>query len=104
MDTGKKFLSGIIIGVAVGAAIILISKTDKGQELWSDLEDAAGDLKDKAKDKYGDAKDSFKDKYGDAKDTFKDKYSLLGKELKSLIKKGKSFIEDLEDKAKSLAD
>ncbi len=93
MSTGQKFLSGIILGVAVGAAIILISKTEKGQEVWSDLEDAAGDAKDKAKDKYS-----------DAKDTVKDKYSSIGKELKSLIKKGKAFIEDLEDKAKSLAD
>lgn len=92
MSTGQKFLSGIILGVAVGAAIILLSKTDKGQDLLSDLGDATDDIKDKAKDKFSDAKDGLKDKY-----------SSLGKELKSLIKKGKSFIEDLEDKAKDIA-
>ena len=99
MSTGQKFLSGIILGVAVGAAIILLSKTDKGQEIWSDIEDAAGDVKNKAKDKYSDAKD----KYGDVKDNVLDKYTSLAKDLKSLIKKGKTFIEDLEDKAKGLA-
>ena len=92
MSTGQKLLSGIILGVAVGAAILLLTKTDAGQDFLSDLGDATDDLKGKAKDKLS-----------DAKDTFQDKYSSLGKDLKSLIKKGKAFIEDLEDKAKSIA-
>ncbi len=100
MSTGQKFLSGIILGVAVGAAIILVSKTDKGKEIWSDIEDATDDIKYKAKNKYSDAKD----KYSDVKESAIDKYSSLAKDLKSLLKKGKSFIEDLEDKAKSFAD
>lgn len=99
MSTGQKFLSGIILGVAVGAAIILLTKTDKGQDFLSDLSDTADDLKGKAKDKFSDAKDKF----NDAKDGFKDKYSSLEKDLRKLIKKGKEFFEDLEDKAKSIA-
>ena len=99
MSTGQKFLSGIILGVAVGAAIILLSKTDKGQEIWSDIEEATDDIKGKAKDKYS----NVKDKYGDVKDNVLDKYSSLAKDFKNLIKKGKAFIEDLEDKAKSIA-
>lgn len=91
MSTGQKFLAGIFLGVAVGATIFALSKTDKGQDILSDISDAADDVKDKATDKFNDAKDSFQDKY-----------ASLEKDLKKLIKKGKAFIEDLEDKAKSI--
>jgi gas vesicle protein len=80
MNTSQKFLSGIIIGVTVGAAILLLTKTDKGKDFLSDIADAADD----------------------AKDNLKDKASSLEKQFKDLIKKGKAFISDLEDKAKDL--
>ncbi len=85
MNTSQKFLSGIIIGVAVGSAILLLTQTDKGKEILSGVADAAED-----------AKDSLKD-------NFKDKAGSLEKQYKKLIKKGKAFINDLEDKAKDLS-
>jgi gas vesicle protein len=80
MNTSKKFLSGIIIGVTVGAAILLLTKTDKGKEFLSDVADAADDAKDNIKSKAG----------------------SLEKQFKELINKGKAFISDLEDKAKDI--
>ena len=80
MNTSQKFLAGIIIGVTVGAAILLLTKTDKGQEWLSDLSDTADDVTDNIKDKAG----------------------SLEKQFKDLIKKGKAFISDLEDKAKDI--
>lgn len=81
MNTNKKLLSGIILGVVIGTAIILLTQTEKGKGILSDLGDTADDVKDNLKDK----KNSF------------------DKQFKELIKKGKSFIEDLEDKAKDIA-
>jgi gas vesicle protein len=80
MNTNQKFLAGIIIGVTVGAAILLLTKTDKGKEWLSDMSDAADDVKDNLKNKAG----------------------SLEKQFKDLIKKGKAFISDLEDKAKDI--
>ena len=60
--------------------LLLLTKTDKGKEFLSDVADAADD----------------------AKDNLKDKASSLEKQFKDLIKKGKSFIRDLEDKAKDI--
>jgi gas vesicle protein len=80
MNTSQKFLSGIIIGVTVGAAILLLTKTDKGKDFLSDIADAADDAKDNLKSKAG----------------------SLEKQFKELIKKGKAFISDLEDKAKDI--
>ena len=81
MNTNKKLLSGIIIGVVIGTAILLLTQTDKGKEILSDASDAADDAKEKLKDK----KSSF------------------DKQFKELVKKGKAFIDDLEDKAKDIA-
>lgn len=80
MNTNHKLLSGIIVGVVIGTAIILLTQTDKGKEILADLGDAADD----------------------AKESLKEKKSSFDKQFKDLIKKGRSFIEDLEDKAKDI--
>jgi gas vesicle protein len=81
MNAGQKFLAGILLGVAAGVAIALFINSDKGQEIISDVADAAGD----------------------AKESLKNKYSDLEKHAKDLVKKGKSFLEDVQDKAKDFA-
>jgi gas vesicle protein len=78
MNTAQKFLGGIILGVAAGVAIALFINSDKGKELISDVNDAAGD----------------------AADNLKSKFSDFEGEVKDLLKKGKAFIEDIETKAK----
>ena len=78
MNTAQKFLGGIMLGVAAGVAIALFLNSDKGKEMLSDVTDAAGD----------------------AKDNLQIKFSDFEKQAKDLLKKGKSFIEDIEGKVK----
>lgn len=78
MSTAQKFLGGIMLGVAAGVAIALFVNSDKGKELISDVSDAAGD----------------------ASENLKNKFSDFEKQVKDLLKKGKTFIEDIESKAK----
>ncbi len=52
MGGNSKFLAGIIVGAAAGAAIALLLNTESGKKILADLKEAAGktlnDLKDKA--------------------------------------------------------
>lgn len=82
MNTSQKFLSGIILGVAAGVAIALFAQSSKGKEILSDVSDAAGEAGESLKNKFGDFEKQFKD----------------------LLKKGKSFLADMEGKAKDAAD
>ncbi|MFT3933257.1 MAG: YtxH domain-containing protein [Chitinophagaceae bacterium] len=54
MGDNSKFLAGVIVGAAAGAAIALLLNTESGKKVLSDLKDAAGktlkDLKDAASD------------------------------------------------------
>lgn len=82
MNAAQKFLGGIMLGVAAGVAIALFINSDKGKEIISDVADAAGD----------------------AADNLKNKFSEFEKQAKDLLKKGKTFIEDMEGKVKDFAD
>ena len=75
---GSKFVSGIILGAVAGAALALFLTSDKGREIIEDITDAAGNAADTAKQKLGNLND----------------------ELEGLLKKGKTFVEDLEQKVK----
>ena len=81
MNTSQRFLSGIILGVAAGVAIALFAQSRRGREILSDVADAAGDAGASLKNKFSDFEDQAKD----------------------LLKKGKAFIDELEDKAKNVA-
>ena len=78
MNTAQKFLGGIILGVAAGVAIALFINSDKGKEMISDVTDAAGD----------------------ATDNLKSKFSDFEKQAKDLLKKGKTFLDEIEGKVK----
>ena len=81
MTSGQKILGGIILGVAAGVAIALFANSEKGKKLISDVSDAAGE-----------AGESLKNKYAEYED-----------EVKGFIKKGKSFLKDMEGKVKDIA-
>ncbi len=81
MNTAQKFLGGIILGVAAGVAIALFINSDKGKDFISDVSDAAGD----------------------ASDNLKNKFSDYQSQMKDLLKKGKTFIDDIESKVKDFA-
>ncbi len=79
MSTGQKFLGGIMLGVAAGVAIALFINSDKGKALISDVTDAAGE----------------------ASENLKNKFSEFEGQVKDLLKKGKTYIDELESKAKN---
>lgn len=81
MTSGQKFLGGILLGVAAGVAIALFINSDKGKELIDDITDAAGDAGDKLKTRFAEYEDQVKD----------------------FISKGKTFLKDMEGKAKDIA-
>ena len=59
MSDNSKFLAGIIVGAAAGAAITLLLNTESGKKVLADLKEAAGktlrDLQNTAADEVEDA-------------------------------------------------
>ncbi|MEO5685552.1 MAG: YtxH domain-containing protein [Chitinophagaceae bacterium] len=59
MGDNSKFLAGILVGAAAGAAIALLLNTESGKKLLADVKDMAGktlqDIKDAAADYAGEA-------------------------------------------------
>lgn len=51
MGGNSKFLAGLIVGAAAGAAIAILLNSEKGKELLSDLKAAAADAVDEIKDR-----------------------------------------------------
>ena len=81
MNFLSKFMAGVVLGAAAGAAAVLFFQSEKGKEILSDLKDAAGD----------------------AGANFKDNLKNFEADMNDLIKKGKKFVDDLEKKAKDAA-
>lgn len=81
MNFLSKFMAGVVLGAAAGAAAVLFFQSEKGKEILSDLKDAAGD----------------------AGANLKDNLKNFEEEMQDLMKKGKKFVDDLEKKAKDAA-
>jgi len=60
MDGKSKFIAGLVLGAAAGAAVALFLQSEKGKEMMQKFDDEASEL----------------------------------------LRKGKQFVEDLENKAK----
>jgi gas vesicle protein len=67
MATNNKLLVGVLIGAAAGAAIGYLLTTDKGKELLSNLQDAAGTAGDKVRGAYDTAKSKVSESFGRSK-------------------------------------
>lgn len=80
MNSNQKFWSGIIVGAAAGAATAIFLNSDKGKEVLADAKDTA--------DKF-------------AKD-IKSKLEDMDIQFKTLLQKGKTFAEDVENKAEEI--
>ena len=52
MKGSQKFLAGVLIGAAAGAAIALFLKSEKGQELLAKAKECTNDWADQVKDKW----------------------------------------------------
>lgn len=84
MNKQQKIVAFLLAGAAAGAAIAWFLQTDKGKELAESL------------------KTSFKDFAEDAKEKIASKWNDLDKGVEGLLKKGKSLVEDVEDKAQDV--
>jgi gas vesicle protein len=78
MNFTNKFVAGLILGAAAGALVAAFMQTEKGKEILGNIKETAGD----------------------ASDNIKSHWTNFEKELNSLLKKGKQFVDDLEKKAK----
>jgi gas vesicle protein len=77
----NKFIAGLVLGAAAGAAVALFLQTEKGKEILNDIKDAAED----------------------AGGNLRSNLRSFEEEMNDLVKKGKKFVEDLEQKAKNTA-
>lgn len=77
MSDNHKFIAGLLLGAAAGAALALFLNSDKGKEMMSHIKDDAGKME----------------------DSLQDKLQEFDTAVNDLLQKGKSFIEDLEQKA-----
>jgi gas vesicle protein len=53
MTDNQRFLSGLALGAAAGAAIAILLSSDKGKEMLSNIKDFASKTGDKVKDGLG---------------------------------------------------
>ena len=77
----SKFIAGLLVGAAAGAAIALLLNSEKGKEIIDDLKAAAGK----------------------AGDELKDAASRLETELSAIVEKGKEYAENLGQQVKDFA-
>jgi len=61
MDGKSKFIAGLVLGAAVGAAVALFLQSEKGKEMMSTVKDAADDLMQKGKQFVQDLQSEDKD-------------------------------------------
>jgi len=48
----SKFIAGLVIGAAAGAAITLLLQTEKGKKMVADIKDFSDNLSNDSKEKY----------------------------------------------------
>lgn len=61
MDGKSKFIAGLLLGAAAGAAVALFLQSEKGKEMMSTVKDAADDLMQKGKQFVQDLQSEDKD-------------------------------------------
>ena len=77
----SKFIAGVFLGAVAGAAAAYFFQTEKGKEVLNEIKGAAKD----------------------AGRNFKSNFRNFEDEMNELLKKGKKFVNDLENKAKRAA-
>lgn len=73
MFGNSRFIAGLLVGAAAGAAVVILLNSEKGKEIISDIKSAA--------DKAG--------------DELKNAASRLEAEISAVVEKGKQYAEDL---------
>jgi gas vesicle protein len=67
MTDNQKFLSGLALGAAAGAAIAILLQSDKGKEMLDNIKDFASSAGDKVKDGLSGLTDEVSDLWGKGK-------------------------------------
>jgi gas vesicle protein len=57
----NKFIAGVVLGAAAGAAVALFLQTEKGKKVMSDVKDAAADAGEKIRSKVKQFNDEVND-------------------------------------------
>ena len=79
MTDNQKFVTGLLLGVAAGVGVaLLLTQTEKGKSLVEDIKEETNDLK----------------------DSLAAKLSEFDQSVNDLIAKGKSVIDEFEQKIK----
>ena len=81
MQVNNKFVAGLLLGAVAGAALVLFLKSEKGEELVSELKDSTGNIP----------------------DSLSLKLQNFETAVNELLEKGKSFISDFEKEADQLS-
>jgi len=77
----SKFIAGLLVGAAAGAAIAVLLNSEKGKEIISDLKDAA--------EKAG--------------DDLRDAASRLGAELSAVVGRGREYADNISQQVQNFA-
>jgi gas vesicle protein len=67
MTENQKFLSGLALGAAAGAAIAILLQSDKGKEMLDNIKDFASTAGDKVKDGLSGLTDEVSDLWAKGK-------------------------------------
>lgn len=79
MSNTNKFIAGLVLGAAAGAAIAVLLSTKEGQELLDDFSETAKKFGGKVKDVFDEA----------------------GEKLDDTVEKGKSFASNVRDRSQN---
>ncbi|SJZ73462.1 YtxH domain-containing protein [Sediminibacterium ginsengisoli] len=77
MTDNQKFIAGLVLGAAAGAALVLLFSGDKGKEVLADAKEMAADVEQKVKDSIEEFDQAFNE----------------------LLEKGRDFIAQLQTTA-----
>ena len=81
MTDNQKFLSGLLLGAAAGAALALFLNSEKGKEIINNAKSSAEKLEDDLQNKW-------------------EEFDMV---INDLLQKGKSFIDELQQKTNESA-
>jgi gas vesicle protein len=72
MTDNQRFLSGLALGAAAGAAIAILLQSDKGKEMLDNIKDFASNAGDKVKDGLSGLTDEVSELWSKGKSTTED--------------------------------
>ena len=88
--SGSGFLFGLVLGMAVGAAIALLFAPQPGEETRSQLSESSTQLRRMGREGYQTLAGQLRDRYGDAVSQGRDAYNQARDEILSRYSKAKT--------------